>query len=99
MFSYALMTTHTHLAIDPGAVVENLARLMKRLAGRYTRYVNRRERTTGTAWNGRYSSSPIQRETYFLACSRYSDLNPVRAGMVLRGGRLPLVVLSALGRD
>ena len=86
VFSYALMTTHSHLTIDPGVVVENLARLMKRLGGRYTRYVNRRERTTGTAWNGRYRSSPIETETYFLACLRYSDLNPVRAGMVLRAG-------------
>jgi putative transposase len=55
---------------------------MKRLAGRYTRYVNRVERRSGTVWNGRYKSSPIETERYLMACSRYVELNPVRAGIV-----------------
>lgn len=30
---------------------------------------------------GRYRAAPIDREAYLLACSRYIDLNPVRAGL------------------
>ena len=33
-------------------------------------------------WEGRYRAAPIDSEAYFLACCRYIELNPVRAGMV-----------------
>jgi putative transposase len=62
---------------------------VKRLAGRQTRYVNRRLERSGTLWEGRYKSSPIQTDAYFLACSRYVELNPVRAGMVADPGSYP----------
>lgn len=38
---------------------------------------------SGTLWEGRFRSCPIQEETYLLACQRYIELNPVRAGMVM----------------
>lgn len=78
-----LMTNHVHLITDPGNDPANLGKLMKRVAGRYTRYVNRREGRTGTAWNGRYKSSPIETDLYLLGAGRYIDLNPVRAAMVV----------------
>ena len=52
--------------------------LMKRLAGRQTRYVNRLEDRSGTLWGGRYKSSPAQTEDHIRACCRYVELNPVR---------------------
>ena len=33
-------------------------------------------------WEGRYKSSPVQTKTYLLACTRYIELDPVRARMV-----------------
>ena len=86
VYAWCLMTNHVHLILEPPAAVENLGRLMKRLAGRQTRFVNRREGRSGTLWEGRYKSSPIQTDTYFLACCRYVELNPVRAGMVVEPG-------------
>lgn len=41
-----------------------------------TRYVR-----SGTLWESRYWSRPIQSERHLLTCSRYIELNPVRAGM------------------
>jgi len=76
------MTNHVHLIIDPGEDERNLAGLMKRVAGRHTRYVNRLERRTGSLWEGRFKSSPISTDEYLLACCRYVELNPVRAGIV-----------------
>lgn len=32
-------------------------------------------------WEGRFKSSLVQTERYFLECQRYIELNPVRAGM------------------
>lgn len=81
---YCLMTNHVHLILNPGNDATNLGKLMKRLAGRHTRRVNRLERRTGTAWEGRFKCSPIESDSYLLACARYVDLNPVRARIVER---------------
>ncbi len=84
VYGYCLMTNHVHLIINPGKEETNLGKLMKRLAGRQTRYVNHLERRTGSLWEGRYKSSPIETDTYLLACNRYVELNPVSAGMVTK---------------
>ena len=79
--AYVLMTNHVHLLVSadrggaPGA-------LMKALGQRYVQYFNRTYRRTGTLWEGRYRSCLTQAEDYLLACQRYIELNPVRAGMV-----------------
>jgi REP-associated tyrosine transposase len=79
--AYVLMTNHVHLLVSaeqaaaPGA-------LMKALGQRYVQYVNRVYRRSGTLWEGRFRSCPIQEDAYLLACQRYIELNPVRAGMV-----------------
>jgi putative transposase len=82
VYGYCLMTNHVHLILEPPDETAMLGWLMKRLAGRQTRYVNRLEGRSGTLWDGRYKSSPIQTDEYLLACCRYVDLNPVRARMV-----------------
>ena len=84
--AWCLMTNHVHLVIDPGESRTNLGRLMKRLAGRHTRRINRLESKSGTAWEGRFKCSPIESSRYLLACTRYVELNPVRAGMVVDPG-------------
>ena len=81
LYAYCLMTNHVHLILDPGENEGNLAKLMKRIAGRQTRYVNKLEKRTGTLWEGRYKSSPISADCYLMACCRYVELNPVRAGI------------------
>ena len=82
VYGYCLMVNHVHLILNPGENEDSVGNLMKRLAGRQTRYVNRLKNRSGTLWEGRYKSSPIEYENYLLACSRYVDLNPVRASMV-----------------
>ena len=52
------------------------------LAGRQTRFVNALEKRSGSLWEGRYKISPIDTDAYLLACCRYVELNPVKAGMV-----------------
>ena len=81
VYAFCLMTNHVHLIVDPGDSPENLGKMMKRLAGRQTRYVNCLEGRTGTLWEGRFRSSPIDTNAYLLACCRYVEMNPVMAGM------------------
>lgn len=82
VYAYCLMTNHVHLILEPGEAVFGVGKLMRRLAGRQTRFVNVLEGRTGTLWEGRYKASPIQTDRYLLACSRYVELNSVRARIV-----------------
>ncbi len=83
LHAYVLMTNHVHLLVTP----ENRAsvgRMMQHVGRRYVPYVNRAHGRSGTLWEGRFKGAPIDGEAYLLACSRYIELNPVRAGMVAR---------------
>jgi putative transposase len=75
------MTNHVHLIVDPGDRTEAISLLMKRVAGRQTRYVNKLEKRSGSLWEGRFKSSIISSGEYLSACCRYIELNPVRVGM------------------
>ena len=83
LHSYVLMTNHVHLMLTPqrGGAVSSL---MQCLGGRYVRYANLSLARTGTLWEGRFKSCPVDSSNYALACMRYIELNPVRAGMVSR---------------
>jgi putative transposase len=78
--AYALMTNHVHLLLTP-ADAQSVPRMMVALGRQYVPYINAAYQRSGTLWEGRYKSSLIQTEAYLLACMRYIELNPVRAGM------------------
>jgi putative transposase len=79
--AYVLMTNHVHVLLSV-VDVRSLAYLMKSTTQDYSQYFNHRYRRCGAVWQGRYKSCVVQSEDYFLACQRYIELNPVRAGMV-----------------
>jgi putative transposase len=79
--AYCLMTNHVHLLVTPSST-EACATLMRDLGQRYVQYFNRRYGRTGTLWEGRFRSCIAESARYVLACYRYIELNPVRAGMV-----------------
>lgn len=89
VYAYCLMTNHVHLLLAPDSSASDLGRFMKALAARATRHRNRLEGRTGTLWESRYKSSPVETNHYLLACCRYIELNPVRAGMARRPGGYP----------
>ncbi|MBL4571661.1 MAG: transposase [Gammaproteobacteria bacterium] len=82
VYSYCLMTNHIHLIVEPADEELVVSELMKRLAGRQTRRVNRLEKRSGSLWEGRFKISPIDRDNYLLQCCRYVELNPVKARIV-----------------
>ena len=79
--AYCLMTNHVHLLLTPTRE-ESCSKLLQRLGLLHTRYSNRKYGRTGTLWEGRFRSCLVQSQFYLLACYRYIELNPVRAGMV-----------------
>jgi putative transposase len=88
VYAWCLMTNHVHLLLEPSTATA-LGRLMKRVSARQTRYRNYIERRSGTLWEGRYKSSPVQTDAYLLACCRYIEVNPVRAGIVTAAHHYP----------
>jgi putative transposase len=81
MHALVLMTNHIHLLLTPERP-DSASSLMKHLGQRYTQYFNRKSGRTGTLWEGRYRSCLAESAEYVLACYRYIEMNPVRAGMV-----------------
>lgn len=86
--AYVLMPNHLHLLASPSDST-GLARMMQWVGRYYVPYFNRKYGRSGTLWQGRYRTSVIDSEQYFITCSRYIELNPLRAGMVLSPGDYP----------
>lgn len=86
--AYVLMTNHTHLLVTPGG--ERAIPLVMQAMGRgYVQMLNKKYDRTGTLWQGRYKASLVQDDNYLLACHKYIELNPVRAGLVPTPGDYP----------
>lgn len=81
--AYCLMSNHIHLLLTP-TKPDACTALMHALAQQYAQYFNRTHQRTGTLWEGRFRSCIVESARYVLACHRYIELNPVRAGIVPR---------------
>jgi putative transposase len=79
--AYCLMTNHVHLLATPSSP-SACGLFMKALSQSYVQYINKSAQRTGTLWEGRFRSCLVESANYILACYRYIELNPVRAGMV-----------------
>jgi putative transposase len=75
--SYVLMPNHLHLLATPGDN-DGLAQMMQKLGRFYVPWFNNKYERTGGLFQGRFRTSLVDSERYFLACSRYIELNPVR---------------------
>ena len=82
---WVFMTNHVHLLLRP-LKEQALSRMMQSLGRRYVTFFNYSYARTGTLFEGRFRSSVVQEDRYFLTCLRYIELNPVRAGMVIDPG-------------
>jgi len=78
--AYVLMPNHVHLLVTPQAAGD-VGRVVQALGRRYVRWFNDRHARTGALFEGRYRSTVVEAERYLLACMRYIELNPVRAGL------------------
>lgn len=79
--AWVFMTNHVHLLMTPHEQ-HGISKLMQSLGRKYVQYYNYKYKRSGTLWEGRFRSCLVESEKYVLACYRYIELNPVRAGMV-----------------
>jgi putative transposase len=82
IWAYCLMPNHVHLIAVPKTEA-GLRRAIGEAHRRYTRRVNSRRGWRGHLWQGRFASF-VMDEGYLLACARYVERNPVRAGLCAR---------------
>jgi putative transposase len=86
--AYVLMTNHVHLLMTPESR-ESISRIIQHVGRHYVTYINHTYGKSGTLWEGRHKGCIIDTDTYLLACMRYIELNPVRAGMVKQPADYP----------
>lgn len=79
--AWVFMTSHVHLLMTHSCR-SGISGTVQYLGRLYARYFNFTYRRTGTLYEGRFKSSVVQDRHYLLACQRYIELNPTRAGMV-----------------
>ena len=79
--AYALMSNHIHLLMTP-ADAGGAADLMRSMGSRFVQYWHRRHRRSGALWGGRFASAIVGDDVYLLRCTRYIDMNPVKAKLV-----------------
>lgn len=81
LYAFTLMLNHLHLLIET-TEFGNISNIMKPLNQRYSFWHNVKYKKTGHLWENRFYSSIIEKDSYFLECIRYIELNPVRSKLV-----------------
>lgn len=97
IYAYCLMTNHIHLLVKEhlteqdyehiadareGANVKvGISATMHRLGRKYSMWHNKKYGRTGTLFDDRFKSEPVEDMQYFLTVFRYIHRNPVKAGI------------------
>jgi putative transposase len=80
VIGFCLMSNHVHIVAAPRKLA-SLALALKHAHGRFASYWNAANCSSGHLWQSRYYSCPLD-EYHLWEALRYTELNPVRAGMV-----------------
>ena len=80
IWAYCLMPNHVHLILVPSHE-DGLRATLGEAHRKYTRMINFREGCRGHLWQERFHSFAMD-ESHLMACARYVELNPVKAGLV-----------------
>lgn len=79
ILAWCLMTNHVHLVVLPHRE-DSLARGLGEAHRRYTRTINFSEGVRGHLFQDRFHSCALD-ERHLMAAARYTELNPVKAGL------------------
>ena len=79
VYAYCLMGNHFHLLLKVGK--EDLALVIKRIAGSYVYWYNLKYRRCGHLFQDRYKSEVVENDAYLLTVIRYIHQNPIKAGL------------------
>jgi REP element-mobilizing transposase RayT len=80
LYYYVLMNNHVHLLIETQETL--LSKILQGINQSYTMYFNRKYKTVGHLFQGRYKAILCDRDEYLLSLVKYIHLNPIRARIV-----------------
>lgn len=81
-FSFAVMSNHVHLMIQPNHEKGDISDIMRWVNGNFSREYNKMHKEKGHNWQERFSSKIVKGKQHFRNSLRYFIMNPVRAGIV-----------------
>ena len=87
IYAYCLMGNHVHILLKDSK--EELATVLKRIAGSYAYWYNWKYRRSGHLFQDRFNSEPVEDDAYFLTVLRYIHQNPVKAGVCKKNELYP----------
>ncbi len=88
IYHWAIMPNHYHLLLEL-ADPELISKIMAGLSKAYSCYHHKVYSIAGFLWQGRFKLQPVQKEKYLIACGRYIERNPVKAGIVTEAHEYP----------
>ena len=83
--AYVLMGNHVHLLLTPSRS-DSVGSLLEGVGKDYARHLGEAYGHARPLWDERVEIRPVFPRRYLLACMRYIELNPVRAGLAARPG-------------
>ena len=81
LYHWCLMPNHYHLVLELQNG-QHLSKIIGACQQIYAQYYHRKYKTAGKLFQNRFKSQAIEKEKYLLACGRYVERNPLRAGLV-----------------
>lgn len=88
IYHWVIMSNHYHLLFELEEP-KRISRIMAGLSKAYSCYHHNIYSTAGFLWQGRFKLQPVQKDNYLVACGRYIERNPVRAGMINEAHEYP----------
>ena len=86
LLHWVLMNNHFHFLLEVPET-GSISKIMQGINLAYTLWFNRKYRRVGHLWQDRFKSILVQKDRrYLLACGRYIERNPLRAGLVGQPG-------------
>jgi putative transposase len=77
---YVLLPNRVQLLVTPTDDA-GLGKMMQAIGRRYVPYFNARHRRSGSLWEGRFRTTVLDADAYFMECARLLEYQPVKAGL------------------
>ena len=77
---YVLLPNRVQLLVTPSDGL-GLGKMMQAVGRYYVPYFNARHRRSGSLWEGRYRTTVVDADAYFMECIRLLEYQPVKAGL------------------
>ena len=79
--AYVLLANRLQLLVTPSQS-DSLGRMMQAIGRHYVPYFNARHQRSGSLWAGRFRSTVLESDAYFIPCAQLIEQQALQAGLV-----------------